>query len=312
MGIRGLYGFIKRRLPHQCKALQINSYRGQVWGIDTSCLLYKARAAGLIPLTVIASLVVRMKAAGIQPIFIFDGRPPTTKAHVVEQRRTVRLAAQKEMTEIRTDIDNRIMPSDERNRLEERITTLQSQAPQITSNEKDEIKQFLYAAGVLFVTASGEADDLLAYLCRDIQITAVISSDMDMLARGVPQLIIPDTADGTCFTILNMEGILAELSINYRQFVEACMLMGSDYSARGWVSIEPVRAIDMVRRALPTDISGAVCDGSHLLMGFSVTWDDLLSERQRAKWIEGVPPVEPETLAALCTKYGWPPGWASL
>jgi hypothetical protein len=216
------------------------------------------------------------------------------------------------MTEIRTDIDNRIMPSDERNRLEERITTLQSQAPQITSNEKDEIKQFLYAAGVLFVTASGEADDLLAYLCRDKQITAVISSDMDMLARGVPQLIIPDTADGTCFTILNMEGILAELSINYRQFVEACMLMGSDYSARGWVSIEPVRAIDMVRRALPTDISGAVCDGSHLLMGFSVTWDDLLSERQRAKWIEGVPPVEPETLAALCTKYGWPPGWASL
>lgn len=312
MGIRGLYGFIKRRLPHQCKALQINSYRGQVWGIDTSCLLYKARAAGLIPLTVIASLVVRMKAAGIQPIFIFDGRPPTTKAHVVEQRRTVRLAAQKEMTEIRTDIDNRIMPSDERNRLEERITTLQSQAPQITSNEKDEIKSFLYAAGVLFVTASGEADDLLAYLCRDKQITAVISSDMDMLARGVPQLIIPDTADGTCFTILNMEGILAELGINYRQFVEACMLMGSDYSARGWVSIEPVRAIDMVRRALPTDISGAVYDGSHLLMGFSVTWDDLLSERQRAKWIEGVPPVEPETLAALCTKYGWPPGWASL
>ena len=312
MGIRGLYGFIKRRLPHQCKALQINSYRGQVWGIDTSCLLYKARAAGLIPLTVIASLVVRMKAAGIQPIFIFDGRPPTTKAHVVEQRRTVRLAAQKEMTEIRTDIDNRIMPSDERNRLEERITTLQSQAPQITSNEKDEIKQFLYAAGVLFVTASGEADDLLAYLCRDKQITAVISSDMDMLARGVPQLIIPDTADGTCFTILNMEGILAELSINYRQFVEACMLMGSDYSARGWVSIEPVRAIEMVRRALPTDISGAVYDGSHLLMGFSVTWEDLLSERQRAKWIEGVPPVEPETLAALCTKYGWPPGWASL
>jgi hypothetical protein len=312
MGIRGLYGFIKRRLPHQCKALQINSYRGQVWGIDTSCLLYKARAAGLIPLTVIASLVVRMKAAGIQPIFIFDGRPPTTKAHVVEQRRTVRLAAQKEMTEIRTDIDNRIMPSDERNRLEERITTLQSQAPQITSNEKDEIKQFLYAAGVLFVTASGEADDLLAYLCRDKQITAVISSDMDMLARGVPQLIIPDTADGTCFTILNMEGILAELSINYRQFVEACMLMGSDYSARGWVSIEPVRAIEMVRRSLPMDISGAVYDGSHLLMGFSVTWDDLLSERQRAKWIEGVPPVEPETLAALCTKYGWPPGWASL
>lgn len=312
MGIRGLYGFIKRRLPHQCKALQINSYRGQVWGIDTSCLLYKARAAGLIPLTVIASLVVRMKAASIQPIFIFDGRPPTTKAHVVEQRRTVRLAAQKEMTEIRTDIDNRIMPSDERNRLEERITTLQSQAPQITSNEKDEIKQFLYAAGVLFVTASGEADDLLAYLCRDKQIAAVISSDMDMLARGVPQLIIPDTADGTCFTILNMEGILAELRINYRQFVEACMLMGSDYSARGWVSIEPVRAIEMVRRSLPTDISGAVYDGSQLLMGSSVTWEDLLSERQRAKWLEGVPPIEPDTLAALCTKYGWPPGWASL
>jgi flap endonuclease-1 len=256
--------------------------------------------------------VVRLKAAGIQPIFIFDGRPPTSKAHVVEQRRIVRVAAQKEVSDIRTDIDNRVMASDERSRLEERITTLQSQAPQITSNEKDEIKSFLYAAGVLFVSASGEADDLLAYLCRDKQISAVISSDMDMLARGVPQLIIPDTADGTCFTVLSMNGILEELRINYRQFVEACMLMGSDYSAKSWTSIEPVRAFDMVRRGLSVDISGSILDGSHLLMGSHVGWDDLLSERQRAKWLAGVPAVEPDTLAALCRKHGWPPSWSAL
>jgi 5'-3' exonuclease len=312
MGIRGLYGFIKRRLPHQCKALQINSYKGQTWGVDASCLLYKARAAKLSPLTVIAGLVSRLKTAQIQPIFIFDGRPPAAKAHVVEQRRIVRVAAQKEMTDIRTDIDSREMPSDERSRLEERITTLQSQSPQITSSEKDEIKSFLYAAGILFVTAQGEADDLLAYLCRDKQITAVISSDMDMLARGVPLLIIPDTADGTCFTALSMDGILAELAINYSQFVTACMLMGSDYSAKSWTSIEPVRAIEMVRRGIPVDISGSVVEGSHLLMGVHVGWDDLLSERQQAKWAAGVPPKEPETLAALCRTHGWPLGWAAL
>jgi 5'-3' exonuclease len=312
MGIRGLYGFIKRRLPHQCKALQINSYRGQTWGVDASCLLYKARAAKLSPLTVIAGLVSRLKAAAIQPIFIFDGRPPATKAHVVEQRRIVRVAAQKEMTDIRTDIDNRVMPYEEKNRLEERIISLQSQTPQITSSEKDEIKSFLYAAGVLFVTAQGEADDLLAYLCRDKQITAVISSDMDMLARGVGRLIIPDTADSTCFTVLCIDGILAELAINYSQFVAACMLMGSDYSAKNWTSIEPVRAIEMVRRGLSLDISGSVVEGSHLLMGSHVEWNDLLSERQQAKWAAGVPPKEPETLAALCRAHGWPLSWAAL
>ena len=312
MGIRGLYGFIKRRMPRHCTALNIDSYKGQTWGVDISCLLYKARAASLSPLTVIAGLVVRLKAAEIQPIFIFDGRPPTSKAHVVEQRRTVRLAAQKEAADIRTDIDNREMPIDERTRLEERITTLQSQAPQITSNEKDEIKSFLYAAGVLFVSATGEADDLLAYLCRDRQINAVISSDMDMLARGVSHLIIPDTADGTCFTVLSIEGILEELRINYRQFVEACMLMGSDYSARGWTSIEPNRAFEMVRRGLPVDISGSIVAGSHLLMGAHVGWDDLLSERQRSKWLAGIPAVEPDTLVALCRKHGWPPSWSAL
>jgi 5'-3' exonuclease len=312
MGIRGLYGFIKRRLPHQCKALQIGSYKGQTWGVDASCLLYKARAAKLSPLTVIAGLVARLKAADIQPIFIFDGRPPAAKAHVVEQRRTLRVAAQKEMTDIRTDIDSREMPCEERSRLEERITTLQSQTPQITSSEKDEIKSFLYAAGVLFVTAQGEADDLLAYLCRDKQISAVISSDMDMLARGVSRLIIPDTADGTCFTILTIDSILAELGINYNQFVHACMMMGSDYTAKGWVSIEPVRAIEMARRSPPMDSSGSVVDGMHLLMGCGVQWDDLLSERQQAKWLAGVPPKEPETLAALCRAHGWPMGWSSL
>ena len=299
-------------MPRQCKALNIDSYKGQIWGIDISCLLYKARAAALSPLTVIAGIVVRMKTAGIQPIFIFDGRPPTSKAHVVEQRRIVRIAAQKEAADIRTDINNREMPTDERTRLEERITTLQSQAPQITSNDKDEIKSFLYAAGVLFVSATGEADDLLAYLCRDKQISAVISSDMDMLARGVSHLIIPDTADGTCFTVLSIGGILEELRINYRQFVEACMLMGSDYSAKSWTSIEPNRAIDMVRRGLPVDISGSILDGSHLLMGSHVDWNDLLSERQRAKWLAGIPPVETDTLVALCRKHGWPLSWSAL
>jgi hypothetical protein len=135
---------------------------------------------------------------------------------------------------------------------------------------------------------------------------------MDMLARGVPHLIIPDTADGTCFIMLSIDGILEELCINYRQFVEACMLMGSDYSAKSWTSIEPSRAFDMVRRGLSIDISGTILEGSHLLMGSHVGWDDLVSERQNTKWLAGVPPVEPDTLAALCRKHGWPVSWSSL
>ena len=327
MGIRGLGGFIKWKLPHVRKSLKwpvpVPSIKTR-WAVDCSCLLYRARGSNLSPLTVIASLIVRMRRAQIEPIFIFDGRPPAAKAEVVDQRRCQRQVMHAEMSAISKSLTEHAedLTSGEKAEMERRHADLQRKAPTVSSGDKDEIKRFLYACGILFVTATGEADDVLAYLCRNGTVQAVVSTDMDMLARGVPLLVLPETNDAAVLTTIRLTDVLSGLQLQYLQFVDACMLMGSDYSSKGWRSVEPRLAVEAARRGVDwstIDVSGSVCSimehGIALLSGNGVTWEQIVSEKQRAKWDAWLlTPASPEIdgVVALVSSNGWPGDWIPL
>lgn len=287
---------------------------GTQCGIDISCILYRARSAGLSPLTVIASIIVRLRQARVTPIVVFDGKPPVAKAEVVEQRRTVRVAVQKEITEIRA------LPAPttekERGERENRVAELQKKAPVVTGGERDEIKRFLYGCGVRFVTANGEADDLLAFLARAGQLSAVITTDTDFLARGVPHLIMPETPDCSVLTLVSLDDVLRALGLTQRQFVEACQLMGSDYSSAGFQRMEPRAAVAAAAAAggvnwAALDSSGELLRGVGLLAGDGVKWSDLVSDKQTQKWLSPLPPVEPAAVEAMAQREGWPTPWVS-
>ena len=309
MGIRGLGGFIKWKTPHARKSLNLMSptFASQTWGVDCSCLLYRARGSNLSATTVIASLLVRLRKAKITPIFIFDGRPPAAKADVIDQRREQRQAVQKEMAEIKTGLEDETLTMTEKANMEQRHAALQKKAPTVSSGDKDEIKRLLHAAGVQFITATGEADDVLAYLGRNGTIQGVISTDMDMLARGIPLMVIPETADCSVLTEIRLDRVLAGLGLTYPQFVDACMLMGSDYSGKDWTPVDPKEAVSRVKRGvgLPAGMEAGVA----LLTGAGIVWEEIVGEKQRTKWDLGRQPPEPDNLA---TFVGWPADWVSV
>ena len=316
MGIRGLAGYLKWKSPNSRKNMQWNRHTGSRWIIDCSCLLYRARAAGLEPLSVIASLIVRMRAAKIEPIVVFDGKPPSVKSETLEQRRAVRSVALKELSDIQSELKDDALSEVERAEKEVRVSELQAKAPQVSSRDRDDIKRFLYSCGVLFITASGEADDILAYLARSKFVNAVVSTDMDMLARGVSLLIVPETNDATVLTELRLDAILSDLCLRYDQFVRACVLMGTDYMGRDWKTMEPRFAVEAVRRSDSwMDVSGGyerMEKAVEILRGESVKWEDLLSESQHEKWRAGAPLREPENLEAICNDHGWPSDWFNI
>jgi flap endonuclease-1 len=318
MGIRGLGVYLKWRLPHTRHTITWHGHTGEKWAIDCSCLMYRARAANLSPLTVIATLLVRMRRAGIEPVVIFDGRPPAAKADVVDRRRSERAVAQKKMVEIQTTLKEQAdtMTEGEKADLEKKHASLQMKAPQVTYDDKDAIKVFLHECGVRFATAYGEADDVLAELCRRGDIHAVVSNDMDMLARGVPLLIVPETNDAATLSTYRLNEILSGLGVTYEQFVDACMLMGSDYSTKGWRPVEPKSAIEMVKRGVNwsiLDVSGGTMEmGARLLRGEGVDFNTLFSERQREKWFADEKGVELEALRKRCNESGWPVDWLPI
>jgi len=128
---------------------------------------------------------------------------------------------------------------------------------------------------------------------------------MDMLARGVPLLVIPETADTSVLTQIRLDDVLTGLGLTYPQFVDACMLMGSDYSGKDWVSVDPKEAVTRAKRgaSLPSEMEHGVA----LLTGSGIVWEDIVSEKQRAKWLLGRPVPEPENLTTFAT--GWPADW---
>jgi flap endonuclease-1 len=261
-----------------------------------------------------------MRRAGITPVVVFDGRPPQAKAAVVEARRVVRQTAQREMAEIRADLveHEKDLTEREKGDRERRLADLQKKAPTVSSGEKDALKQFLYAAGVLFLTANGEADDVLAFLARAGFLSAVVSTDMDMLTRGIPSLVVPETNDATTLSELRLDAVLGTLNVSYNQFVDACVLMGSDYAAKSWRGMEPAAALAAARRGVDwgiQDVSGAVCDslveGRRMLVGAGVVWETLLGEKQREKWVAGAPAREPANLTATATAMKWPADWVA-
>lgn len=309
MGIRGLSGYLKTKIPQSRRNLNWLAWSGTSWAIDISCILYRARAASLDPVTVVASLLSRMRAANITPIVVFDGKPPTTKIEVLDQRRDQREIAQKEIGALEHMLDvSANMSQMEKALTEKRISTLKSHNPTVSSSDRDLVKQLLYGAGVLFVAASGEADDLLGFLARSGTVHAVVSTDMDMLVRGVPFLIIPETPDTTVLTEIMTATILCHLGLSYLDFVDACVLMGTDYTT--FRTRPPAEAIASVKRGNPFQgLDHTVVAGAKAALLGSTSFETLLNPTQLAKFQSGPPPREPETLARMAAEYEWPPAW---
>jgi 5'-3' exonuclease len=284
MGIRGLNPLIQRYK----RSYSFKTTPGGTIAIDASCLMFKARGAGLSILSMFASLIVRIRQADSYPVVVFDGGTPTVKSKEVEKRRVARQKIKAEIEVVESALASEHLQESDRIRLEHQSSALQRKAPSITRDDRDLLKQLLHASGVRFVTAREEADDLLAWGYRAGLFTAVLSSDLDMLPRGIGLLLVPETADASVISSLRLGDVIAGLKEpTYDSFVSRCVRMG-------------------------TDFTGTVAEQTGRLKGDGVTLDSLLSEGQLTKWNTPVGAVEPERLAEFKQQNGWPVGWMGL
>jgi hypothetical protein len=85
------------------------------------------------------------------------------------------------------------------------------------------------------------------------------------------------------------------------------MLMGSDYSGKDWIPVDPKEAVARAKRgiALPEMEAGVA-----LLTGAGIQWEEIVGEKQRAKWDAGRKACEPDVLATFAE--GWPAEWVSV
>jgi 5'-3' exonuclease len=301
MGVRGL----KQWLQIQSTPISPDwiLFQKTKVGIDSLPFLYNAKKQDQCIVTAIAKMVEFFRSKQMEPIFFFDGKPPSEKKEVVKER-----AEARHQLQILTD---ELTDGPDKELVEHEIKRLQRSSPTVSYAERDLIKKFLYTMGVQFVNASGEADPLLAYLSKTKVLSAVVSTDMDMIPRGVEHLLMPnELGDWVKYTLST---ILSDIHLTFPQFINLCILMGTDYT-KGIRYISSRTAYYTIKRSgslqeawiglgqKETDLS-SLNRAKELLEGTTDTLEVLLTDKELTKWKSSKSSIEPDEFHTFQSKY---------
>jgi len=296
MGIRGLTGWIRWAAPAAIKSPNWASFTKKRVGIDILGFLYKAKANKTHPITYIAHLIAKCREYNIIPIPVFDGKPPDEKRETIKQRNEARLKNDQKIQQLSNDIENVDMTPEQRELLKREMGNLAVGSIYVSTDERDEVKRLLYASGVLFLNANGEADNVLAYLMRRGELDAVMSNDMDLLARGVHTMLVPSgigvPGDTTGWISYELNNILNHAGLSYLQFLEMCVLMGSDYTNKSkslpfkqsYFTIKYKGNLHKALESLNIKDFLPYDRAIDMLNGLNETAESLMSSKQWMKW----------------------------
>lgn len=251
MGIKGLTKLIKANAPDAIKQVPtLDSYRGKVIAFDASLHIYqlmtsiKTTETGDIlkdgegnttnHIQGLLSRVSRLLHAGVKPVFVFDGKPPSAKYIVLQKRQELKDRYNK-LAEQSPDVQTR-------NDAARKGFTL-------SDKQVSECKRLLELMGIPTVTSPSEAEAQCAAMCKAGIVDAVSTEDMDTLTFGSPVLVrnLFANKSGSHITEINLQKVITGLSLSGIQaFIDMCILCGCDYC--GTIpGIGPIRALQKIR-----------------------------------------------------------------
>ena len=126
------------------------------------------------------------------------------------------------------------------NELIERKKSCLSQSLNLKYKLITETKEFLSMCGIPFIDSMNEADSQLAYLSKNNLIDGIISNDYDIFTFGGKNLIINFFDYYYGITEISLDKLLNKLELTYDNFIELCILMGTDYSDKPSLRFEDI------------------------------------------------------------------------
>jgi flap endonuclease-1 len=184
---------------------------------------------------------------GLQPVFVFDGRPPVEKSTEIARRRAVRERYEEEAVAAR-QAGNLA-----------RAYSKSTMTSRLTKEMTAHAKQLLRLMGLPIVDAPSEAEAQAAHMARRGDVWGVVSKDYDALLFGTPRLVRFLTISGREFLrsqgtfrpitpeLINLQQMLDTLAITREQLIDLGLLVGTDFHP-GVRGIGPKKALALVRR----------------------------------------------------------------
>ncbi|MEE2759418.1 MAG: flap structure-specific endonuclease [Candidatus Thermoplasmatota archaeon] len=192
-----------------------------------------------------------MVEAGIDPVFVFDGRPHELKFETLAERKERRVNAV-EKWEAAVEAEDW-----------KAADKLGAQVVSYTPEMVEETQQMLDMLGIAWVEAPMEAEGAASVWCRQGLVNGVASQDWDVLLYGSPVMIRNLTSHGTkkFGRVISAERIvlselLHEHEITHEQLVDLGIMVGTDFHP-GIRGIGPKTGLKLIKEYGTIE---AVCD----------------------------------------------------
>lgn len=181
-------------------------------------------------------------AQGIDPIFIFDGKPHDLKRETLNTRRARKEEARRKW-EAAVEVDD--------------LASAKKLGPQIaeyTPSMVEDTKRLFDLMGVTWLDAPMEAEGAAAVICKRGEVSGVASQDWDTLLYGASTMIRNLTAHGTrkfgrllTAERIELEETLDELEIDMDQFIDLGIMIGTDFHP-GFRGVGPKTGLKLIRK----------------------------------------------------------------
>lgn len=124
------------------------------------------------------------------------------------------------------------------NELTQKLESLNKRNIRVTSENIEDLKSMLTLMGVPYIEADGEAEQLCCLMSRNGLVDVVLSQDSDTLPfqsnltwREVPKNV-REKRGKNVYEEYNLERILKDMELSYTQFLDMCIMCGTDHIER--------------------------------------------------------------------------------
>ena len=239
MGIKGLTNVIENKVPFGIKQEKITYLKGKRVAIDMSLIVYqflithrfmknkKGETTGHIYGTF--NRLSGYLSNGIIPVCVFDGKPPDAKKGTIQSRNK----GVKESVDKIEDLKKLPQTIEIKNK----ISDLEKKSIRMTWQHGEDLKKLLTLMGIEWYQADGEAEAGCVWLVRNNHADTVMTEDMDTLVYGeyginmtlVRRNVFRDSPPDEIY-IFHLDTILDKLGLTMEQFIDMCLICGSDYT----------------------------------------------------------------------------------
>lgn len=229
MGIKYLNRFLMDNCSKKSiKKCHLSALKNKRFVIDASIYMYKFKGENALMEHMYLFISI-LKHYEIEPIFVFDGKPPAEKKEILIKRRMDKLDAEQKYIEIQKQLEHEVNEETKQDLLAS-MDTLKKQFITIKDEDIKKVKELLESYGVVYYVSPGEADQYCAHLIKQNIADGCISDDMDMFLYDCKIIVRHISLLNHTIVMYDCSKILKDLKLSRRLFCEIMVLSGTDYN----------------------------------------------------------------------------------